>query len=534
MRRHLGFLLALAVAAPLTIAFVWQGVIASFGDDSVSYLALAHHFSGPAANAFIGEWAPYHAHFPPLFPLLLAASGGAVDFHIAYGLVAAFAILSLPLIYRYAALQFGRDAAGLAIVVLFLLTPTAWISLKGILSESLYLLVSMASLLYYETRLSSGRAKPLDWLLFGVLLAGAYLTRVVGVALILAYALHVSLRLAARKERPSFSLLLPALPVLVLVALWYGLRPRPEVDAYQRTVASMIDGWLREPMLMLSVGTEFFLSGWVASLAAQEDVSLAPRLVFSLLGLLGLAGAILRALRNRLDGWFVLISLALIFPWVFSPNNTRRLLYPLVPLLLICAGDFVRFACERWKVEGRRRVAVFVAVAALPILLCLPAVLLIAEKSRDRRPVLAGYPYAYRDITEYYTTINLEKARLLAQLQVAVLAGLESVDKVTPAGAKVMWMRPEYVALLGRRQAVPFYYTWSPRVLAQEVKRSKADYLVVSRLFKTDLDGVDGDPLVTMRGILAYSQPVFHFGDDGFVLMKVDPAALDAFLQAAG
>jgi hypothetical protein len=186
------------------------------------------------------------------------------------------------------------------------------------------------------------------------------------------------------------------------------------------------------------------------------------------------------------------------------------------------------------RLEGGRRVAAFAAVAALPVLLCLPAVLLVAEKSRDRRPVLAGYPYAYRDITEYYTTINLEKARLLAELQVAILAGLEAVDKVTPPGARVMWMRPEYVALLGRRRAVPFYYSWSPRVLAQEVKRSKTDYLVASRLFKTDLDGVDGDPFVTMRGILAYSRPVFHFGDDTFVLMKVDPAALDAFLRAAG
>jgi hypothetical protein len=293
--RHRGFLLVLALAAPLTFAFAWQGVIATVGDDSVSYLVLAHYFRGGADNPYVAQWAAYHAHFPPLFPLLLAASGGAVDLRIAYVLVAALAALALPLIYRYAALQLGCDAAGLAIVVLFLLTPTAWISLKGILSESLYLALAMASVLFYETRLADGRARPLDAVAFGVLLACVYLTRVAGLALMLAYAVHVALRLAARSQRPSWSLLLPWLPVVALLGLWYGLRPRPEVDAYRRTVQSMIGAWIADPATMFQASVEYFASGWIATLAAQQNVSLAPKIVFGLLGLAGLAGAVLRA-----------------------------------------------------------------------------------------------------------------------------------------------------------------------------------------------------------------------------------------------
>jgi hypothetical protein len=534
LARHRGFLLVLALAAPLTFAFAWQGVIATLGDDSVSYLVLAHYFRGGADNPYVAQWAAYQAHFPPLFPLLLAASGGVVDLRIAYALVAALAVLALPLIYRYAALQLGRDAAGLAIVVLFLLTPTAWISLKGILSESLYLVLAMASVLFYETRLADGRARPLDALAFGVLLGCVYLTRVAGLALMLAYALHVALRLAARRQRPSWSLALAWLPVVVLLGLWYGLRPRPDVDAYRRTVQSMIEAWIADPGTMFRASVEYFASGWIATLAAQQNVALAPKIVFGLLGIAGLAGAVLRAARNRLDGWFVLFSVAMVAPWVFSPNNTRRLLYPLVALLLICAADFVRFACERWKIEGRRRTQLFVALAAFPVALFLPALALIAQKSLDRAPVLEGQPYAFRDITDYYTTINLEMARALAESQVTTLAGLESIRTVTAPGSKVMWMRPEYVALLGRRAGVPFYYAWSPREVAGAVRSSGADYIVVSRIFKTDVAGVDGDPLVTLKGVADYSRPAFHFGNDLFVLMKVDREALDAFLARPG
>ncbi len=530
LRRHRGFLLVLVLAAPLTFAFAWQAVIATVGDDSVSYLVLAHYFRGGADNPYVAQWASYHAHFPPLFPLLLAASGGAVDLRIAYALVAALAVLALPLIYRYASLQLGRDSAGLAIVVLFLLTPTAWISLKGILSESLYLVLAMASVLWYETRLADGRTRPIAALAFGVLLACAYLTRVAGLALILAYAVHVGLRLAAHRQRPSWSLLLPWVPVVVLLGLWYGLRPRPDVDAYRRTVQSMIGTWIADPATMLRASVEYSFSGWIATLAAQQDVSMAPKIVFGLLGLAGLAGAVLRAARNRLDGWFILFSVAMVTPWVFTPNNTRRLLYPLVALLFVCAADFVRFLCERWKLEGRRRTQLFVALAAFPVALFLPALSLIAQKSLDRAPVLEGQLYAFRDITDYYTTINLEVARGLAETQVTTLAGLESIRAVTPPGSKVMWMRPEYVALLGRRPAEPFYYAWSPREVAEAVRRSGSDYIVVSRIFKTDLAGVDGDPLVTLKGVLDYSRPALRFGNDFFVLMKVDREALEAFL----
>ena len=59
------WLLALA-AAPLFIAFTWQPTIATVGDDSVSYLAIARWFAG-SAGAHLEPWLAWHSHFPPLF-----------------------------------------------------------------------------------------------------------------------------------------------------------------------------------------------------------------------------------------------------------------------------------------------------------------------------------------------------------------------------------------------------------------------------------------------------------------------------------
>ena len=55
------------------------------------------------------------------------------------------------------------------------------------------------------------------------------------------------------------------------------------------------------------------------------------------------------------------------------------------------------------------------------------------------------------DITDYYTTLNLQRSRAIAGKHVTVLAGLEAIGRGTSTDARILWMRPGYVALLGRR-----------------------------------------------------------------------------------
>jgi hypothetical protein len=318
--------------------------------------------------------------------------------------------------------------------------------------------------------------------------------------------------------------------VAAAMALWYGLRPTLGSDTYQLTARQIMAAWRDDPVRMLAASVDHLSSAWIASFAAQDDVPRVLAAVALALGAIALAGMALRVLRNRLDGWFLLISLAIVFPWVFSPENTRRLIYPLVPLAIVAGADFVRWVLDRARLPLKSRPYLLAVAAAAPLLASFPALVLLAQKALDRDVVIPGYAYTYREVAEYYTTVNLEAARERAKLVVVTLEGLESIDRVTPKSARVMWMRPEYVALLGRRHAVPFLYRWTPAELAREVKESGTGYIVQDWLFKTDLEVDQGNPRLE---IADYAHSAFNIGDI-FALMQVDPAALDAYLARTG
>jgi hypothetical protein len=180
--------------------------------------------------------------------------------------------------------------------------------------------------------------------------------------------------------------------------------------------------------------------------------------------------------------------LAVVFLWVFTEDSTRRLLYPVVPLLILHAAVFVAFVLDKLPSRRHRRILAAAAVA-LPVLLCLPAWLLVQSKSMDRDRIYPGLRYRYSDMTEYYTTIDVKASRGAASRHAAVLGGLESLATVTPPGSRVMWMRPDYVAVLGHRQGVPWYYRWTHADYLREIQRSKADYIVATSLLKADMDG---------------------------------------------
>lgn len=511
-----GAVVLFLVAAATTAAFTWQDGLATFGDDSASYLTLAHWLAGSAGSPIVAEWAPYHTNFPPLFPLVLAWSGSLRDLHIAFGLVAVFGAAGTVLFYRFAATQVGERAA-LASTALFLLAPTAWISLKGVLSESLFLALCMASLLLQATRLATRRAGSLEWLAFGLLLACAALTRAVGIVLVVAYAAGLLWRLAIEHEKPAARELLPVLPVIVLLGLWYGLRPQPPVDSYRIAASWVIGSWLQSPADTLVGASKVFIDGWIRSFMADHDVPPVTRAVYSVLGVVAIGGALLRARRGHLDGRFAVLYLAVVFAWPFSADTTRRLLYPVIPLAILCIVDVVRTVLDGARWSGRRRALAATATAALPVLLSVPAVAMIVQRSLDTRPVIEGCPQRHRDISDYFGTVSLEEAEKLAVLEVTVLCGLQTLERVTPPASTILWTRPEYVALLGHRRAQAYYKRWSAAELADHLARASVPYVVVTQIDKTDLEGRAG-PASALESI--ETEPVFTLSDGIFALYR--------------
>ncbi len=528
-RLHPEFLVLLAIAAPITIAFSWQHVIASLGDDSVSYLTLARYLSPFSSDALAAPWAKHHANFPPFFPLLLAFTGGAYSLLAAHLAVGVCALAALCLVYLYAERHLGGPRRGALVALLVLLTPSAWVSVRGILSEPLFLALSLAALVFHERRLATDRGKA-ALLAFGALMAAAYLTRIAGIALIAGYAIHVAVEAVRRNRRPVWTAFLPFAPVLVLASVWMALRPAVEMDGYRHAAQGMLGHWLSEPGRLLAISSDTFFGGWVASFTGSSAVGGVTRVMFGAVGALGIAGAIRGAMRNRLDAWYVLASLAMLFAWVFPEDNTRRLLYPLLPLLLVLAGEALAALCTRVRALRREGLVLFVGWAFLVVMI-LPATVLVLRKSLDTAPLIPGFAYSPASMTEYYTTVDRARANALAYQHAAVLSGLESLDRATPPGARVMWMRPEYIALLGKREGVPWYFRWDRPTLAREIGESGTTHLVVTRLFKADLalQGGDAfaalaiDPPPYLRAIQVIASPT---GSQEFVLLEVDRSAL--------
>ena len=139
-------------------------------------------------------------------------------------------------------------------------------------------------------------------------------------------------------------------------------------------------------------------------------------------------------------------------------------------------------------------------------------------------------------MTQYYTSVSLTRGRIDAAQNAAVLAGLESLDRITPPGSRVMWMRPEYVAILGHRAGVPWYFGWDQAKLAREIRTTGADYVIVARLFKSDLAGKLADAFAAftlvrppyLRARLIIPNPIN--GNQEFILLEVDRAALDQYI----
>jgi hypothetical protein len=520
-----------AVAAPFLAFFVWQSGLASVGDDSVSYLVIARWLGGDAE--LIRPWLKWYTHFPPLFPLVLALTGGSSDLLTAHLVVAAFAALSVALLGRYAAIRLEGHGAGVALALAFLMLPTAWISVKGILSESMFLAISLGALHFHEVRVARDRPGVGTYLFFGVLLAAAILTRVVGIMLAAAYAAHLAVAFLAHRDRRAAAWL-PLAPAAVLVGSWMALRPGGHV--YGFTLGKVLAAWIDNPVRALETAGVAFSNGWLASFMADATVTGAPRFLIYMLGAIALAGTCRAIARNRLDGWYVVLSAIIVFFWPFGETQTRRLLYPLVPLALMHAVEVLVAVAVFLRLPHPRLAAA--AALAVPLLPCIPAIILIGEKSLDRMPLLPGSAYSAADITEYYTTINVARARQLAARHAVVLGGLERLARDTPPDARVMWVRPEYVGVLGKRASAANYFDWDARRLAREVRDAKVDFIVIASVYKSDLEQHAGDAAVALRQIEPYvshrmvlSNPVT--GQDEFILMAVDRVALDAYLAAS-
>jgi hypothetical protein len=193
------------------------------------------------------------------------------------------------------------------------------------------------------------------------------------------------------------------------------------------------------------------------------------------------------------------------------------------------------------RVLPRARAWTVPALAALlAVLLAAPALVATARRATDSTPPSAGSPLERAGKTAYYTSIADAYARVEAGRHLAVLAGLARIARSTPADARILWVRPDYVALLGERRAVPWLYRDGLGDTLARMHDAGVTHVVVSAVTKGDLEGEGGTgEFVTAQSLAPFTRAVTFVVDDPvrpgeeFRLVEIDRAALAAYLRKA-
>lgn len=446
-RTLLPLLAAAAVVTAFGIAcarFVWQPGLASFADDSVSYLILGQGLSPWAApGAVVAEGFGREAFYPPLFPLLLGLTGAAFDVAWAHVLCALLVAAALAAQYALAARWLpSRGLAAMAVAATALL-PSLWINAKGVLSEPLFMLLLLTLLLALE-RAPRARAR------IAALMAALVLTRSIALPMVVAQACGVLLR-AGRRWRDALPALAPAGAALAAYAAWRVLRPQTH-DEYAQFAGSAAhwvlgaDDALAALAYRIVTGAGAIADAWFGALLLFWSPFWSPQLVLAgAIGLLALLGGALRLRAGAADGWMMLAYFAVLVAWPF-PGQMTRFLFPVLPLLVLYAMVGLTALLPA---RGRAQHYGVGLVALVLAALAGPALGFVAERAR------LGAAAGYAAMTEWYRFPDLREAQARAEIHLGLFADLAAIRAQVGPGERVMWVAPGYVELLADRRAVP-------------------------------------------------------------------------------
>ena len=453
-------------------AFVWQPTLATFADDSVSYLVMAQVFSPwqPASPAVTAAFAR-EAFYPPLFPAVLALAGAAHHIAWAHALTALLLAACLPLVYLLGVRWLEHRGAAATVVLCVALLPALWVNAKGILTEPLFCLLLLMTFWVMD----SGERTRARLGLLALLMVAMALTRTAALPMIAVYALWI---LTRRGMAPGVKLreLGPVLAAVAAYGLWVLLRPAATEDNYARIALDHGSVFLgaKSPLAAIAASllrqANAMAEGWIGSVLLYWMEGRPVRVVLAGgVGCLALAGLALRVRDGKPDGWMVAGYLALLLAWPFY-DQMGRFLFPVLPVLLLYA--FLA-STTLARALGRPQALGAGVLSVLLLSLTVPALAFIQQRS-----TAAG---AVREIVDWYRTPGLDQARARAQVQLDLFADMDEIRKLTAAGDRVMWFAPSYLALLADRRGVAAPDPdLAPAAYREAVRASGAEYVFLS------------------------------------------------------
>lgn len=343
------------------IASITPDPIGVFWDDGVYLLTAKALAAGDGYRYTYLPGAPPAIHYPPGFPLLLAAVLRITpEFPANVALLKLLNPLCLALgVYGAArlgarVLRLGAGPAAVAVVICALIAPVLVLT-NVLLSESLFFALLTWALIAAEDALTAGGTRRA--LAAGALCALLALVRTVGGVLMPA----ALIALWWRGRRREAGLLLAAAVVLLApwqLWVWAAARGFPDElrGSYGPYLEWVVNGYRRDPGLALAVVAKNAGDLWRAF-----GIVFAPRLPHALqvgaaCALLAAFGAGLAALARRAPVLllFLLAYGAVVLLWPYNPERFVWAVWPLTGLVLVAAGkDAGEWLAPRWPAAPR-------------------------------------------------------------------------------------------------------------------------------------------------------------------------------------
>lgn len=422
------------LAALLALAYfpwTWSGRLSSFDGDSAVYALTAKAYAPYGAPDPLAAAFARRSLFPPLYPLVLAWTGGAADLHFAHAATTLCLLLAFVALYAWCVtLPLPRPLA-LACAALFAIAPGTYAQALLIHSESLYLAFAFAALALLAVASRTGRAAA--WWGGALAVAAAMLTRSAGAALLPALAVAL---LAHRPPRWPLMLAAAVAPAMAWSVLHHPAMSYGGALAamYGPRTAAEIAAMLAYQALSLAVG--------VAKVFAAAA---APGWLLAALGAVALAAAVWRLVRCRADAAYFFAYLALIVAWPW-PDEAPRFAFVLAPLVPAYAAWGVAGLAAR--VPGRAAAGALRALVPAALALAIaPGFALALERRFDpatrEHPGLAQQP-------EWYGVAR-DRALRQGTLQLGLAAAVRELAAQVPEGECVYTVKPAELALLGHR-----------------------------------------------------------------------------------
>lgn len=446
-------------------AWTWSHVLATFGGDNAVYLMTAESYSPYFSHSHVAQFFADHSQYPPLFPLFLAFLGGGKNILVSHVITTTFLVAALPVFYLLLKTQGLGGWKSVTLATLFAILPGTYMEALDILSENLFLLLTLTALLFVT--LAESSAAPAKWLWAAALaIVAACLTRSAGIALAVAFGIYLWLNRVPGKMILAGAAILP-------MFLWQAFGQGPGRSDYYRSLAQKFS---HHPLQSLrsQVGVEMhaLAYGWLKNFINARYAIWA----IGLIGLLCLAGTVHRLSKKRLDGIYVALYLALILIWPF-PAEAIRFVFVILPILLMQGVLLATNATRPIAAKAPLARTVPAAVLLIPALLAAPTLLLTIQRFQTPLPPNLE---AYKHTSGWYAP-DPRKAANQIQFSAAFEGSFAPVKRVVPPGACILSIKPPIVGYLANRMsAAPPLANLGPSEFNEAIRKSACRYLYLS------------------------------------------------------